>query len=389
MSDFQTLDDLPTNLSGKTVLLRADLNVPVQEGKITDTTRIDRVRPTIDELKKRGAKIIILSHFGRPKGQENLEFSLSFLPEALSKKWNTEVTFEIGDNVVLLENLRFNAGEEANDTGFAKELASKGDYYVNDAFSVSHRAHASVEAITNFIPSYAGRLMEIELKSLSEALETPERPVTAVVGGAKISTKLELLGNLIKKVDTLILGGGMANTFLKADGLNIGKSLCENEMLGIAKEIMADAKTHKCNLVLPVDVVVADEFKANSPHETVKSKHVPNDQMILDAGEDTIKHCKELLDLTKTLVWNGPMGAFELEPFDKGTNALASYAGQLTKQGKLLSVAGGGDTVSALEQAGAAGDFTYISTAGGAFLEWLEGKKLPGVAALKISDKVA
>ncbi len=389
MSNFQTLNDLPQNLSGKTVLLRADLNVPVQQGKVTDTTRIDRLKPTIDELKQREAKIIILSHFGRPKGQINPEFSLAFLTDILSKRWNTQVTFETGNNVVLLENLRFNSGEEDNDSAFAKQLAEQGDYFVNDAFSVSHRAHASVEAITRYLPSYAGRLMEMELKSLSLALETPERPVTAVVGGAKISTKLELLSNLIKKVDTLILGGGMANTFLKADGLNIGKSLCENDMLDTARQIMKDAKLHKCNLVLPVDVVIADEFKSNSPHKTVNSKNVPDDKMILDAGEETIKHCKELLDLTKTLVWNGPMGAFELEPFNIGTDDLASYAGKLTKQGKLLSVAGGGDTVSALEQAGAAKDFTYISTAGGAFLEWLEGKKLPGVAALKISDKAA
>lgn len=389
MTDFKTLDDLPQDLTGKTVLVRADLNVPVQDGKVTDMTRIDRVKPTIDFLREKEAKIIVLSHFGRPKGQENPEFSLAFLPEVLTERWGTKVTFKEGENVTLLENLRFHEGEEKNDMEFAKQLASKGEYYVNDAFSVSHRAHASVEAITHCLPSHAGRLMEKELSSLKQALETPERPVTAVVGGAKISTKLELLGNLIKKVDTLILGGGMANTFLKADGLKIGTSLCEDDMLDTAREIMKQAKNENCNLVLPIDVVVAKEFKAHSEHETVKSQEVPNDMMILDTGEQTIHYCKELLDVAKTLVWNGPMGAFELQPFNKGTNELASYAGQLTKEGKLSSIAGGGDTVAALEQAGAADNFTYISTAGGAFLEWLEGKELPGVAALKTSAKKA
>ncbi|MAM34445.1 MAG: phosphoglycerate kinase [Micavibrio sp.] len=396
--DFRLLSDLPENLSGKFILLRADLNVPVQNNEVSDYTRIDRLKPSINFLKAKNARIIILSHFGRPKGQPDPEYSLSFLAPILQERWSSKVSFSndcCGEKtekdksllkdgeVLLLENTRFYKGETENDPAFSKELARLGDYFVNDAFSAAHRAHASTVGVTEFLPAYAGCLMEAELDALNKALENPAHPVTAVVGGAKISTKLELLETLISKVDNLILGGGMANTFLKAQGHEIGASLCENDMLETAKNIIEKSKSQNCKLYLPVDVVAADDFAQNSPHETYKSNDIPSNRMVLDAGSKSLDIYKDVLDSSKTLVWNGPLGAFELEPFDKGTNELASYAGKLSQKNELISVAGGGDTVSALEKSGAASQFSYISTAGGAFLEWLEGKTLPGVKALR------
>lgn len=399
-----TLSDLPTDLAGKFVLLRVDLNVPAKDGEVTDATRIIRVTPTIEELRQRNARILVLSHFGRPKGKEDPEYSMEFLTFSLPQYWGCPVKFAkdcIGEEVdilcedmkdrqvALLENTRFHAGEEKNDPDFAKALAEHGDYFVMDAFSAAHRAHASTEGITKYLPSYAGFLMGEELSALDKALENPNRPLTAVVGGAKISTKLELLGTLISKVDTLILGGGMANTFLKAKGCEIGKSLCEDDMLDTAREIMDTAESKGCTLVLPKDLVCADEFKENSPNETYALDEVPSNRMILDAGPASIGSYEEILNASKTLVWNGPLGAFELKPFDTATNLLARHAAELSQKGKLVSVAGGGDTVAALEGAKAAEDFTYVSTAGGAFLEWLEGKTLPGVAALENAAKKA
>lgn len=401
---IKTLQDLPQNLSGQRILLRGDLNVPVQNGEITDTARIERLKPTITALKNRGARIIVLSHFGRPKGEKNSEYSLSFMVPTLEQYWGTPVSFcddikaesnaghinAMHDGTVcLLENTRFYDGEESNDADFARSLAHLGDLFVNDAFSAAHRAHASTEGLAHFLPSYAGLLMEEELNALSQALEKPERPVVAVVGGAKISTKLDLLANMIKKVDTLILGGGMANTFLKAKGVEIGKSLCEDDMLDTARTIMARAKDENCELILPIDVVQAEKFEANCAHETVTIDNISANMMVLDAGPQTIEICKQALNNSKTLVWNGPMGAFEISPFQEGTVALAAHAGSLTQDNKLRSVAGGGDTVSALKMANVLDKFSYISTAGGAFLEWLEGKDLPGVAALKTNNKKA
>ena len=402
--NIKTLQDLPQSLSNKTVLVRGDLNVPVQSGTITDTARIERLKPTITTLQDKGARVVVLSHFGRPKGEPNPEFSLSFMVQTLDKLWETPVSFcdditaestaghikaMANGAVCLLENTRFYAGEEENDPDFARQLAHLGDIFVNDAFSTAHRAHASTEGLAHILPSYAGTLMEEELNALAQALEKPERPVVAVVGGAKISTKLDLLANMIKKVDTLILGGGMANTFLKAKGVEIGNSLCEEDMLETERTIMARAKDENCELILPIDVVQAEKFEANCVHETVTIDKISADMMVLDAGPQTIEICKQAVDNSKTLVWNGPMGAFEIEPFEKGTVALASYAGKRTQAGKLCSVAGGGDTVSALKMAKVLDQFSYISTAGGAFLEWLEGKDLPGVAALKTNNKKA
>jgi len=396
MRNHRTIDEL--DVAGKRVLLRADFNVPMKKGQVTDRTRIERGAVTIAELAKRGAKVIVVSHFGRPDGKRVPEMSLApiapVLSEALKGKPVAFAEDCIGEpasaavaklkpgDVLLLENLRFHAEEEKNDPGFAKALASLGDLYVNDAFSTAHRAHASTEAIARLLPSAAGRLMEAELDHLERALGNPERPLAAIVGGAKVSTKLELLGNLIAKVDLLVIGGGMANTFLHAQGIGIGKSLAERDMAATATAILDKAKARKAEIALPLDAVVAPELKAGVPAKTVAIGAVPADQMILDVGPATVADLKRRLAGCRTLVWNGPVGAFETAPFEAGTVALANYAADLTQAGKLLSVAGGGDTVAALAQAGVSEKFSYVSTAGGAFLEWLEGKTLPGVAAL-------
>jgi phosphoglycerate kinase len=388
---WKTLDDM--DLAGKRVLVRVDINVPVDDGKVTDTTRIERIIPTVEDIQAAGGRVILMAHFGRPKGQVVPEMSLEIIAPAVADVLGMAVTFVNGDygdavaemdqdEVLLLENLRFNPGEEKNDAGFAARLATLGDVYVNDAFSAAHRAHASTEAIAKLLPSCAGRLMAEELGALDKALGTPQRPVVAVVGGAKVSTKLDLLGNLVTKVDHLVIGGGMANTFLAAQGINVGKSLCEHDLAATAIEILGKAKAAGCEVILPRDVVVAREFKAGAENEIVAPDACPADAMILDAGPDTVTYISEVLAGAKTLVWNGPLGAFEIEPFDRATNGAATVAAALTAAGGLISVAGGGDTVAALNQAGVADDFTYISTAGGAFLEWMEGKELPGVAAL-------
>jgi phosphoglycerate kinase len=396
MPRFATLDDL--DVAGKRVLVRADLNVPMQDGAVSDATRIERLAPTLSELRRKGARIVVLSHFGRPKGKPDPSYSLRALVAPLSKALDgTKVAFAedcVGKpaedvvkalrdgEVALLENLRFHAGEEKNDSGFARQLASLGEVYVNDAFSAAHRAHASTEAVAHLLPSAAGRLMQAELEALSRALERPARPLAAVVGGAKVSTKLDLLGNLINKVDVLVIGGGMANTFLFAAGVDIGKSLCEREMADTARRISADAAASGKRIVLPVDAVIAPALTAGDAAKTVPIGRVPADQMILDIGPRSVEETVQALGACRTLVWNGPVGAFEHPPFDKGTTALARAAAKLTKDGTLLSVAGGGDTVAALAHAGVEEQFSYVPTAGGAFLEWLEGKELPGVAAL-------
>jgi len=400
--NFKTLKDF--DLKGKTVLLRADLNVPAKDGVVTDTTRIDRLKPTIDWLVKNGARTVVLSHFGRPKGGFEAEFSVKFLIPSLEKSWGHDVSFGedcIGakaeaavkalkdGQVVLLENLRFHKGEEANDAAFVKELAKLGQIYINDAFSAAHRAHASTEGLAHVLPAGAGFLMEAELNALNAALENPKRPVVAVVGGAKISTKLELLGNLVSKVDYLVLGGGMANTFMFANGIEVGKSLCEKDMAEKAREISKIAAGRNCKIVLPVDRVIVKEFGKGVPNSVVAADKIPADQEAVDVGPGTIAAVDKIFATAKTVVWNGPLGVFEVKPFDNGTNGMAQAVAKHTKAGTLVSVAGGGDTVSALEQAGVADDFTYISTAGGAFLEWLEGKTLPGVAALTSLNKAA
>ncbi|SLN72768.1 Phosphoglycerate kinase [Roseovarius albus] len=390
---WKTLDDM--DLSGKTVLTRVDINVPVKDGIVTDATRIERIVPTIKDILARGGKPILIAHFGRPKGKVVLDMSLRVAVPALEAALGRSVTLletlegaeALTDeakaaDVLLLENIRFHPGEEANDAAFAKRLAGLGNIYCNDAFSAAHRAHASTTGIAQHMPSCAGRLMQAELEALEAALGAPQRPVVAVVGGAKVSTKLDLLGNLVEKVDQLVIGGGMANTFLAAQGLNVGKSLCEHDMAPTAREIMTKAGAAGCEILLPADVVVAREFAANAANETVPAHACPEDAMILDAGPQSVARVGAALDSAKTLIWNGPLGAFEIEPFDMATNAAAKHAAALSKAGKLTSVAGGGDTVAALNKAGAAEDFTYISTAGGAFLEWMEGKELPGVAAL-------
>ncbi|MFO1113754.1 MAG: phosphoglycerate kinase [Rhodospirillales bacterium] len=396
MADIRTIDDL--DVAGKRVLVRVDFNVPMKEGKVTDTTRIDRTVPSLQELAGKGAKVIILSHLGRPKGKKNMEFTQKPVAEALAKALGKPVTFApdcIGPEAkavvdklqpgefAMLENVRFYAQEEKNDQEFAKQLAELGDVLVSDAFSCSHRAHASVEALAKLIPSCAGRLMQAEIEALSAALEAPKRPAAALVGGAKISTKLDVLGNLTEKVDQVIIGGAMANTFLAAQGKDVGKSLCEHDMLDSARAILEKAKGNGCEIVLPSDAVVAAEFKEGTPSSTVDVNAVPADKMILDVGAHSIDDLKSRLTGLKTLMWNGPLGAFEVAPFDKGTNAVAQEAAKLTKAGSLMSVAGGGDTVAALAHAGVEKDFSYVSTAGGAFLEWLEGKTLPGVAVLR------
>lgn len=395
--NFLTLGEI--DVSNKTVLVRADLNVPTQDGKISDTTRIDRVKPTIDYLVKNGAKVLILSHFGRPKGVTP-EFSQSFMTPALKQSWGIDVAFAkdcIGPDaeavkntlkpgqVALLENVRFHPGEEKNDPAFTKALAALGDIYVNDAFSAAHRAHSSTEGLAHLLPTAAGFLMAAELKALEKALEKPQRPVAAIVGGAKISTKLELLGNLVQKVDVLILGGGMANTFVFANGTDLGKSLCEKDMAEQARAIMEKAEESGCNIMLPVDGVAADTFAANAPHDVYEIDEVPANRMVLDIGPNSVKNIEEVLKTCKTIVWNGPLGAFEIAPFDKATVAIAKFVAEETKAGHFASIAGGGDTVAALEHAGIVDDLTYCSSAGGAFLEWLEGKTLPGVAALSQS----
>ena len=392
---FKTIDAI--DVAGKRVLVRVDLNVPMKNGKVTDATRIERAAPTLSELAAKGAKVIVLSHFGRPDGKRVPEMSLKPLVEPLSKALGKPVAFAedcIGPlaeeavrtlkpgEVLLLENLRFHKEEEKNDAGFIDKLSVLGDAYVNDAFSAAHRAHASTEGLANRLPAAAGRLMQAELEALDKALGNPKRPVCAVVGGAKVSTKLDLLGNLVGRVGKLIIGGGMANTFLQAQGINVGKSLSEKDLAGTAREIMAKAKAANCEILLPVDVVVASEFKAGAASQVVDAKACPDDQMILDVGPKSIKIYAKQVAKCATLVWNGPLGAFEIKPFDNGTVALARTVAEQTSAKKLLSVAGGGDTVAALAAAGVEEKFSYVSTAGGAFLEWMEGKTLPGVAAL-------
>jgi phosphoglycerate kinase len=392
---FRTLDDL--DVKGKRVLVRADLNVPVQDGRVTDDTRIVRQAPTIKELSDKGAKVIILSHFDRPKGKVVPSMSLKVLVEPLENTLDMKVAFAedcIGPkaqaavaalkdgDVLLLENTRFHKGEEDNDAAMAKELAALGDIFVNDAFSAAHRAHASTEGVARLLPNAAGRSMQAELTHLERALGNPQRPLMAVVGGAKVSTKIELLQNLVKRVETLVIGGAMANTFLAAEGIKVGKSLYEPDHLETAREVIRMANDAGAVILLPKDLVVAKEFKAGADNRTVPAGNIAEDEMALDVGPDSIKAFENRLLTTRTLVWNGPFGAFETAPFDKGTVAAAQKVASLTRAGQLLSVAGGGDTVAALAHAGVENDFTYVSTAGGAFLEWLEGKELPGVEAL-------
>jgi phosphoglycerate kinase len=396
MPSFKTLDDL-NDIAGKRVLVRVDLNVPVKDGKVTDATRIERVAPTILELSKKGAKVILLAHFGRPKDGPSPDLSLSLIAPSVEEVLDHPVStasdcigaaaaeaveaMKNGD-ILLMENTRFHKGEEKNDPDFVKALAAHGDIYVNDAFSAAHRAHASTEGVAHHLPAHAGRTMQAELEALESGLGNPTRPVVAIVGGAKVSTKIDLLMNLVKKVDALVIGGGMANTFIAARGTNVGKSLCEHDLADTAKQIMIEAATAGCAIILPEDGVVAREFKANAANETVAIDAIPSDAMVLDVGPKSIEAIKAWIERANTLVWNGPLGAFEIEPFDKATVAAAKFAAERTKAGKLTSVAGGGDTVSALNHAGVADDFSYVSTAGGAFLEWMEGKVLPGVAVL-------
>jgi phosphoglycerate kinase len=397
MTAFKTLDDLG-DVSGKVALVRVDLNLPMADGLATDLTRARAVAPTILELASKGAKVLLLAHFGRPKGNRNSQMSLSMVQGALEGVLDREVMFipEVAGPVAaqaidilrpgdigLLENTRFWPGEEANDLEFARAIALNGDFYVNDAFSAAHRAHATTEALAHLLPAYAGRSMEAELKALDAALGNPEKPVAAVVGGAKVSTKLAVLEHLVGQVQHLIIGGGMANTFLAARGEDVGKSLCEHDLADKAEAIMDAADKSGCIVHLPYDVVVAKEFAANPPSlRTCNVHEVGADEMILDVGPQAVEALGDVLKTCRTLVWNGPMGAFETPPFDAATVALARTAAALTKEGSLVSVAGGGDTVAALAHAGVTGDVTYVSTAGGAFLEWMEGRELPGVAAL-------
>ncbi|MEP2641690.1 phosphoglycerate kinase [Roseobacter sp.] len=391
---WKTLDDM--ELAGKRVLVRVDINVPVEDGRVTDSTRIDRIIPTIKDILAGGGVPILLAHFGRPKGQPVPDMSLRVTLPTLEAALGQPVTFvERPDvealkalpagSVVLIENTRFAAGEEANDPAMAQFLASLGDIFCNDAFSAAHRAHASTTGVAQLLPSCAGRLMQAELSALEGALSHPKRPVGAVVGGAKVSTKIALLENLVGKLDVLVIGGGMANTFLAAQGAQLGASLQEPDFIDTANAIMTQAAATGCRILLPFDGLVAREFKAGAPHEVVAlgpDTVLADDQMVLDAGPDSVKAVSAAFADLKTLIWNGPMGAFEIAPFDQATNAAAADAARHTRAGTLVSVAGGGDTVAALNQAGASEDFTYISTAGGAFLEWMEGKELPGVAAL-------
>ncbi|HEY0106378.1 MAG TPA: phosphoglycerate kinase [Rhizomicrobium sp.] len=394
---FRTLDDL--DMRGKRVLVRADLNVPMKDGRVTDAVRIERQAPTIRELAQKGARVIVLSHFDRPKGKVVPSMSLKPVAAPLAKELGRPVGFAedcIGDiaeaavaklkdgEVLLLENTRFHPGEEKNDPAFAKQVASLGDIYVNDAFSAAHRAHATTEAIAHLLPHAAGRSMEQELRHLNKALGDPERPVMAVIGGAKVSTKIALLEHLVDKVDVLFIGGAMANTFFAAQEIDVGKSLYEPDHLKTANRVIALAAEAGCAVLLPEDVVVAKQFKAGAEHRSCGVRDVGRDEMILDIGDKSVVEFRRRLSATRTLVWNGPLGAFETQPFDRGTVAAAELVAEATRAGDLLSVAGGGDTVAALNAAGVANDFTYVSTAGGAFLEWLEGRELPGVAALQI-----
>jgi phosphoglycerate kinase len=393
---FKTLDDL-TDIAGKRVLVRVDLNVPVKDGKVTDLTRIERVAPTILELSGKGAKVILLAHFGRPKGEAVPDMSLGLIAPAVEEVLDARVHFAadcIGDtaaaaiadmqdgDILLLENTRFHKGEEKNTPDFTAALAANGDIYVNDAFSAAHRAHASTEGLAHLLPAYAGRTMQAELEALEKGLGNPARPVVAIVGGAKVSTKIDLLMNLVKRVDALVIGGGMANTFLAARGTDVGKSLCEHDLADTAKKIMIEAASSGCAIVLPEDGVVAREFKAGADNETVPVGAIPADAMMLDVGPKSVAAVNDWISRAETLVWNGPLGAFEIAPFDTATVSAAKHAAAETQAGKLVSVAGGGDTVAALNHAGVADDFTYVSTAGGAFLEWMEGKPLPGVDIL-------
>jgi phosphoglycerate kinase len=397
VAGFKTLDMIG-DIKGKRVLVRVDLNVPVADGKVTDDTRIERIGPTIAGLCDKGAKVILLAHFGRPKNGPDPALSLKPIAEAAGKVLGRQVGFAedcIGDaaakavaamkdgDIVLLENTRFHKEEEKNDKAFSEKLAENGDIFVNDAFSAAHRAHASTEGLAHNLPAFAGRTMQAELEALEKGLGTPVKPVVAIVGGAKVSTKIDLLMNLVKKVDALVIGGGMANTFLAARGTRVGKSLAEHDLADTAKQIMIEAATAGCAMILPVDGVVAWEFKAGANSQTVAIEAVPDEGMILDVGPKTAEAINQWIDRAATLVWNGPLGAFEIEPFDRATVAAAKHAARRTKEGKLVSVAGGGDTVAALNHAGVADDFTYVSTAGGAFLEWMEGKALPGVEVLK------
>ncbi|NIJ32009.1 phosphoglycerate kinase [Sphingomonas oligoaromativorans] len=396
MTAFRTLDDIG-DVSGKRVLVREDLNVPMDGDRVTDDTRLRAAAPTVAELADKGAKVLVLAHFGRPKGERNPEMSLAKVVKAFSEVLGREVSF-IDDcqgadaakavdalapgGIAVLENTRFHKGEEKNDPALVDAMAALGDLYVNDAFSAAHRAHASTEGLAHKLPSYAGRSMQAELVALEKALGSPEHPVAAVVGGAKVSSKLDVLRHLVTKVDHLIIGGGMANTFLAARGIDVGKSLCEHDLTGTALEILDAADKANCTVHLPYDVVVAKEFRANPPVRTVNVHEVAADEMILDVGPAAVEALADALKTCRTLVWNGPLGAFETPPFDAATVSLARTAAALTQDGSLVSVAGGGDTVAALNQAGAGDDFTFVSTAGGAFLEWMEGKELPGVAAL-------
>ena len=397
MTNFRTLDDL-TDIAGKRILLRVDLNVPVKDGKVTDTTRIERVAPTIMELSGKGARVILLAHFGRPKGKAEPSMSLRpiasivesvldhrvhFAEDCIGEPARDAVEAMVDGDVLLLENTRFHAGEEKNDKAFTQALAENGDIYVNDAFSAAHRAHASTEGLAHLLPAYAGRTMQAELVALEKGLGNPARPVVAIVGGAKVSTKIDLLQNLVKKVDALVIGGGMANTFLAARGIDVGKSLCEHDLADTARAIDAAATAAGCSIVLPVDGVVAREFKADAENETVDVTAIPADAMMLDVGPNSVEAINAWISKADTLVWNGPLGAFEIQPFDAATVSAAQHAARRTREGLLVSVAGGGDTVAALHHAGVAEDFTYVSTAGGAFLEWMEGKPLPGVDVLK------
>jgi phosphoglycerate kinase len=396
MANFRTLDQ--ADVKGKRALLRVDLNVPMENGKVSDLTRIERAAPTIKEIADKGGKVILLSHFGRPKGPDPSQSlkpiaaeaarvigrKVGFAEDCIGQKAEAAIAAMKPGDILCLENTRFHKGEEKNDPEFVAALAKLGDIWVNDAFSAAHRAHASTEGLGHKLPAYAGRTMQAELDALSKALEAPQRPVAAIVGGAKVSTKLDLLGNLVGKVNMLIIGGGMANTFLAAQGKKVGKSLCEHDLATTARDIISKAKAKNCEIVLPIDAVVAQKFEANAPSRAVGVDAVGDDDMILDIGPRSIEHVVSALARAKTLVWNGPFGAFEMEPFDNGTVEVAEAVAELTQGGKLVSVAGGGDTVAALNVAGVGERLTYVSTAGGAFLEWMEGKALPGVEVLRI-----
>jgi phosphoglycerate kinase len=395
MSGFRTLDD--ADVKGKRVLLRVDLNVPMDNGRVSDTTRLQRIAKTIIELSEKGGKVIILAHFGRPKGPDPKESlkpvaialgyvllrHVEFAPDCIGDVAQKAVAAMKDGEILCLENTRFHPGEEKNDPAFVAELARLGDIWVNDAFSCAHRAHASTEGLGHVLPAYAGRTMEAELDALSKALEAPNHPVIAIVGGSKVSTKIDLLENLVDKVDALVIGGGMANTFLHAQGINVGKSLCEKDLAPTAQRILDKAERANCAIILPVDAIVAYHFEANAPSHAYGLDAIPHDGMILDVGPLSIERINAAIDDAATLVWNGPVGAFEMAPFDRGTVQAAKHAAARTRAGKLISVAGGGDTVAALNHAGVGKDFTYVSTAGGAFLEWMEGKPLPGVEVLR------